>query len=104
EGERAQELGLHGLGQLADLVEEQRAAVGLGEQAAARRRRAGERARRVAEQLAVGELVGDGRAVDRDERAGPAAAIVELAGDELLADAGLAEHEQRRRAGRGPPA
>ena len=66
--ERAQQLGLQVQRQLADLVEEERAAVRLLEGApCARRDRAGERALLVAEQLALDELLGDGRAVDRDE-------------------------------------
>ena len=51
--EHAQELGLQVERQLADLVEEQRAAVGLLERAGAPRDRAGERAALVAEELAL---------------------------------------------------
>ena len=54
---------------VADLVEEQRAAVGLLEAAAARRLRAGEGAALVAEQFAFEQVLGDRRGVDRDERA-----------------------------------
>ena len=52
---------------LADLVEKQRAAVGLGEEAGAIGDRAGERAFDVAEQLALEQRLGQRRAVDRDE-------------------------------------
>ena len=51
-----------------DLVEEQRAARGLLDAADLGRDRAGERALLVAEQLGLEELLGQRRAVDRDER------------------------------------
>ena len=66
-GERAQELRLHVDGELAELVEEERAAVGLGERADALVDGAGERAPLVAEEGALGERRGDGAAVDDDE-------------------------------------
>ena len=50
---------------LADLVEEERAAVGLLEAPLATRDRAGERAALVAEQLALEERLGERRAVQR---------------------------------------
>ena len=56
--------------QLADLVEEQRAAVGQLEAALALRDGAGERALLVTEQLALEQRLGQRRAVDRHERAG----------------------------------
>ena len=67
--QRAQQLGLELQRQLADLVEEERAALGLAEQAGARGLRVGERAADVAEELAVEEVLGQRGAVDRDERA-----------------------------------
>ena len=67
--ERAQQLRLDRHRQLADLVEHERAAVGLREEAGALRDRAGERTARVTEQLGVGELGGDRGAVEADERA-----------------------------------
>src|SRR4029079_18198907 len=91
--ERAQQLGLEVGRQLADLVEKQRAAVGGDEQPIRGARGAGERARDVTEQLALRQLGRDRGTVDRDERATAARAAVDLLGDELLADAGLAEHE-----------
>ena len=60
--QHAQELGLDRRRQLADLVEQDGAAVGLAEQARARLDGAGEGALGVAEQLGLGEL---GRAAPR---------------------------------------
>ena len=72
--------------QLADLVEEQRAAVGDLEQPGLGVGRAGERAAHVPEQLAFEQRLDDGRAVDDDE---PLAAArpgaMERARDQLLA-------------------
>ena len=56
--QHAQQLGLHRLGQLADLVEEDRAAVGDFEQADAVLVGAGERALAMAEQLAFDQVSG----------------------------------------------
>ena len=67
--QRAQELHLEVQRQLADLVEEERAAVGDLELARARRDGAGEGALHVAEELTLDEVLGDGAAVDDDERA-----------------------------------
>src|SRR5690606_939720 len=76
---------------LADLVEEQGAAVGGDEQAALGGVGAGEGAAHVAEQLALEQRADQRAAVDRDERlAGAAAAVVDGAGDQLLAGAALA--------------
>ena len=72
--EDAEQLGLGLRGQLADLVEEERAAVGQLEPAAAPGDRAGEGALLVAEQLALDEPRGQGGAVDLDQR------LVALAG------------------------
>ena len=65
--EHAQQLGLHRLRQLADLVEEQRSAVRDFEQSRLVVGRAGECAARVSEQLALEKRLDDSRAVDRDE-------------------------------------
>ena len=90
----AQELALEREGDLADLIEEERAAVGGFEAAGAVFDRAGEGAFDVAEELALVKLAGDGGAVDADERAlGAAAETVDFAGDEFLAGAGFAEDE-----------
>ena len=60
--------------QLAEFVQQQRAAVGALEPALAGFDRAGERPLLVAEQLRIDQLVGDRAAIDADERpAGPAA-------------------------------
>ena len=70
--ERAKELHLQGQRHLADLVEEQCALVGCLEQTGTVLDRAGERAARVTEQLALEERLWQRTAVDRDERsAGP---------------------------------
>ena len=66
----AQQLDLRLERQLADLVEEQRAAVGLLELADALVDGAGERALLVAEQDALDQVLGDGAAVDGDEGLG----------------------------------
>ena len=72
--QHAQHLGLRLQAHVADLVEEDRAAVGRLEHAAPLGHRAGERAALVAEQLALDQLLGNRRAVDLDERAVPPAA------------------------------
>ena len=65
--QHAQQLHLHGQAHVADLVEEQRAALGDLEAALARGDGAGERALLVTEQLALEQLGGNGAAVDGDE-------------------------------------
>ena len=67
--QRPQHLGLGGQAHVADLVEEEGAAVGDLEQAALAADRAGEGALLVAEELALDELGRDGRAVHLDELA-----------------------------------
>src|SRR5690606_14300454 len=92
--ERAEHLRLSREAHVADLVEEEGAAVGLLELPDALLRGAGERALLVAEELALDELGRDRGAVDLDERAaGALGAVVDPAGDELLAGAGLAGDE-----------
>jgi hypothetical protein len=75
--DRPQEFRLRRQRQFADLVEEQRAHVGLGEVAGVVADRARERALDVAEELALEELVRDGGAVHLDQRAvgAPAARV-----------------------------
>src|SRR5690606_4834555 len=74
--------------ELADLVEEERPAVGLADEAAALAHAGVRVVARVAEELGVDEAGGEGRGVAGDERAvGPGAEGVEGAGGELLADA-----------------
>ena len=95
--EDAEELRLQGGVELADLVEEERPAVGELEPARLRLVRAGEGALLVAEELALDEGGGEGGAVDRDERPGvPLAVRVEGAGEQLLAGAGLPEEQDGR--------
>ena len=94
--QHAQQLRLRFERQLAHLVEEQRAAVGELEAPAALLGRAGERALLVPEELALDQFARERGAVDLDERPLAArAAVVDRARDELLAGAGLAEHEHR---------
>ena len=86
--QHAEQLGLRARRQVANLVEKQRAAVGLLEAADAPGVGAGERAALVAEELALEQRLGDRGAVDRDERlVGALAVLVEGAGDQLLAGA-----------------
>ena len=76
---------------LADLVEEQRAAVGRFEQAALLLAGVGEGAALVAEQLALEQLLGQRRAGDVDERTVRAVAVeVNGLGGEVLAGSGFA--------------
>ena len=92
--QRAQHLGLGREAHVSDLVEEQRAAVGLLELPGPVRRRAGKAPLQVPEQLAFDQLGGNGRAVDLDERAPPARAErVDRARHQLLARAVLAGDE-----------
>ena len=94
--EEAQQLGLHVERQVADFVEEQRAAGGGADQAGLIGHRAGERSAAMAEQLAVGELARGGRAVVGQERGGAARrADVNRARDQLLAGAALAGDQHR---------
>jgi uncharacterized protein YoaH (UPF0181 family) len=81
---------------VADLVEEERAAVGLLEAAAAHGLRAGEGAALVAEQLRLQQVLRDGRRVERHEgAAGARAVLVQRARHQLLAAAALAGDEHR---------
>ena len=92
----AQQLRLHGRRHLADLVEEERAAVGHFELALLLRERAGEGAALVAEQLRLQQRLRQRRAVDGDEGSLAARAVlVQGARGQLLARARLAAHEHR---------
>ena len=89
--EHAQHLGLGGRRHVADLVEEEGAAVALLELADAAAVGAGEGALLVAEQLALQQVLGDGGAVQRQERRlGAGAVLVDGTGDQFLARAALA--------------
>ena len=95
-GQHAQQAHLQREAHVADLVQEQRAAVRLLEAPAAHGVRARERAPLVAEQFRLQQLRGDRRGVERDERAiGARAVPVQCARDQLLAGAGLSGHEHR---------
>jgi hypothetical protein len=83
--------------QLGDLVEEQGATVGAADQAVAIVLGAREGAAPVAEQLALDQGAGQGAAVDGDEAAAAARALVDRARHQLLAGAGLAAHQHRHR-------
>src|SRR5690606_38966876 len=86
-----QELRLQIDPELADLVEEDGAAAGRLEGADAPLLGAGEGAALVAEELALDQVGRDRAAVDHDERAGRARALlVDRLGDGALAGAGLA--------------
>ena len=96
--QRAEQLDLHLHREVADLVEEQRAAVGELEAAAAALHRAREAALLVAEQLGLEDAGRERRAVDAHERLLLARRVdVDRVRDELLAGAGLAAQEHRRR-------
>jgi hypothetical protein len=96
----AQQLALRAHAEDADLVEEQRAAVGALESAQAGLLRAGVRAFLDAEQFGLDQRLGNRRAVDGDERLRMARAdAVQRAREHLFADSALAQ-EQHRRPGR----
>ena len=86
----AQQLRLSARRQLADLVEEQRAAIGFLEQPGAFGQRAGEGAARVAEELGLEQFVGERGAVDGAEPAmTPRPMLMQRPRDQLLAAAAL---------------
>ena len=89
-------LACRGQRHVADLVEEERAAVALLELADAAAVGAGEGALLVAEQLALQQGLRDGGAVEGQERRlGPGAVLVDGAGDQFLAGAALAGDQHR---------
>ena len=90
-GQHAQQAGLGLGGHVTDLIEEQRAAIGLLEAPAAQRRGAGEGALLMAEQLRFHQVLGNRRHVECDERLGGARRVLmQRLGHALLAGAGLA--------------
>ncbi len=94
--EGAQQLRLERRRQLGDLVEEERSAVGLHEEAPARAVGAGEGAAGVAEELALQQVLRNRRAVDRHERAAASRRLgVDGPGENLLAGAALAGEQHR---------
>ena len=90
--QHAKQLDLHRQRHVADLVEEQRAAVRLLEQAVLEPHRTGERAPLVPEQLGFEQVLGNAAAVHRDERLARAQLVqaVNLTRHDFLADARLA--------------
>jgi len=98
--EHPQEFCLQAAGHLADLVEEQRSAVGGDQQTVTVAVGACVRTATDAEDLTVQQALGDRCAVDRDKRTPtPTAPVVDRTADRLLADAGLALDEDRQVAG-----
>ena len=94
--EHAQQRDLGFCGQIADFVEEDRAAVGRFESSETSLQRARERALLVAEELRRDERGRDGRAVHANERAsGPMRLLVDGSRDQLLAAAGFAQDQDR---------
>ncbi len=92
--QNAQEFGLGAGMEVAHFIEEEGAAVGQFELAAAQGSGSGEGAFFVAEELAFDELGGDGGAVDLDERAGrEGAELVEVRGEQFFAGAGFADEQ-----------
>ncbi len=86
--QHAQQLGLERGRDFADFVEEDRALVGEFKAPLALVQRAGERAFLVAEQLGFQQVVGQGGAVEFDERpAGAGGVVVDGVGDDFLAGA-----------------
>src|SRR5262249_54175582 len=97
----AEQLHLHRRRHVADLVEEERAAVGLDEEARLVAERSSERTAHVAEELALEQRLGERSAIDGDERTGAARAVlVDRARDHLLPGAALAEDQHRAAARR----
>ena len=95
--EHAQQLGLHGGRHVADLVEEERAALGLLELAEVPGARAGEGALLVPEQLRLDQLGRHRGAVERHEGRERARALaVDRTRNQLLAGAGLADDADAR--------
>ncbi|OPZ58915.1 MAG: hypothetical protein BWY87_01241 [Deltaproteobacteria bacterium ADurb.Bin510] len=94
--QHAQQLGLGHLGEFADFIQEDSAAVGLLEAAVTALLGPGEGALLVAEEFGFDQGVGHGRAVDLDEGPGLArAAVVDGSSRQLLAGAGLAVDQNR---------
>ncbi|SVJ77443.1 Uncharacterized protein conserved in bacteria [Klebsiella pneumoniae] len=95
--EKAQQVGLQLQRQVADLVEEQGAAVGRLDPPDLALVRAGEGALLVAEQLGLDQVLGNRPAVDRDERPVRAPRLpVQGTRDQFLAGAALAPDQYRR--------
>ena len=103
-GQHAQQAGLQRRRHVADFVEEQRAAVGLLEAAAAQRVGAGEGALFVAEQLGLEQIRRESRRVEGDERLVRTRTVpMQCVRHQLLARPRFARDEHRH-AGSGQPA
>ncbi len=104
--DRAQQAVLRRAGQGGELVEEERAAIGLLEAAGPGLGGAGEGSRLMAEQLGLDQGFGKRGAVHHDQRPVPARGqMVQALGDQLLAGAPLADDQHRaveRRGAAGP--
>src|SRR5690554_2309285 len=99
--EKSQQIGLQLHGQVADLVEEQGAAVGSLDPADLALMGAGEGALFMAEQLRLNQLLGNGAAVDRDEGPGsPQGLTVQGLGDQLFAGPAFTADQYRCVGGR----
>ena len=99
----AQQLDLEGQRDVAHFVEEQRTAMRTLDLALCGLDRAGEGALLVAEQLAFEQVLGDRRAIYRDERpVGAVARLVQALGEQFLARPARAEQHHRDRGARHP--
>ena len=99
--QKPQQLGLQRPAHVGDLVQENRAAVGLLHAPGLLLERAGERAFLVAEQFAFEQRFRDRGAVDADVwRPAPLAQAVQRAGDQFLAGAAFAQNQRARVRGR----
>ena len=88
----AEEFDLHRLREVANFVKEKSASIGLLESAFAIGDRSGKGSAHVSKELAFEQVLGNGSAVDRDERfLASVAVLIEGAGDELFAGAGFAQ-------------
>src|SRR5262249_23768583 len=98
----AKERGLRGRIEIADLVEEERAAIRAADEPGTIVGRARERALPMAEQGRGHQLAGNGAAVGRDEGPGASGCFMERAGYDLLASPCLTDqdHWNRRRSHR----
>jgi hypothetical protein len=101
--ERAEELHLERRVHIAELVEKERPAVGLGEEPGRVAHGAGERPALMAKQRRFEQARRERPAVHGDKRlAGAAAPLVEIPGEHLFAGAGLASNKDRNIGGGSP--
>ena len=95
--QHTQELALQGGRHVANLVEEDRAALGRLKQAPLVVARIGERTSPVTEQLALQERLGNRRAIHGEKRAGRSRALrVQRSSQQLLSRPALANQQDRR--------